>query len=437
MTKIGFLPEKMRLFRQDQRGNVLMLFGLALVPLMGVVGVAIDYSRASNTRQALNAAIDSAALMAARDAQKLTDGQLKTRIDAWIKDNLPPDVKSEYTGATVTIDRTARTIKIDANAVVPTTISNVIGVSQLPVGTNSQSTWGTNKIELALVLDNTGSMKDNGKMAALKAASLDLVKIMKDATQETDQIKISIVPFSARVILDTSLKNASWLRWDQTQTTTQTTCSNRWPYTCTTTTTVTPITKSTWQGCVTDRDKSYDVADDAPDSSNAKMYPADFCDEYSPSSQAKILGLTSNWTTLNNQINSMQPTGATNITVGAAWGLATLTPAEPFTEAKPATTPQLKKYMILLTDGDNTKNRWDGDGRVSNTAVDARTTLACNNIKAAGISLYTIRVMDGNATLLRNCATTSGMYYEVTDASQLSPIFKAIAKEISAVRLTQ
>jgi type II secretory pathway pseudopilin PulG len=88
--KIGSLPEMFRRFRRDQRGNVLMLFGLALVPLMGVIGVAIDYSRASNARQALNAAIDSAALMAARDAQKLTDGQLRTRIEAWIRDNLPP-----------------------------------------------------------------------------------------------------------------------------------------------------------------------------------------------------------------------------------------------------------------------------------------------------------------------------------------------------------
>ncbi|WP_293801196.1 pilus assembly protein TadG-related protein [uncultured Bosea sp.] len=397
------------------------------------MGVAIDYSRASNARQALNSAIDSAALMAARDAQKLTDAQVIARVNAWISDNLPADVKGQYTGATVTIDRTARTIKIDAAASVPTTISNILGKTALPVGSSSQSTWGTNTIELALVLDNTGSMSQNGKMAALKQASLDLVQIMKDATQSTDQIRISIVPFSTRVILDTSLKDSSWLRWDQTQTTQS--CSSRWPYACTTT--VTPITKSTWQGCVTDRDKSYDVTDDTPSGSNAMMYPADFCDMYSPSSQAKVLGLTSNWTTLNNQINSMQPTGATNITIGAIWGMATLSPNAPFTEAKPATTPQLKKYMILLTDGDNTKNRWDGNGSDSSPAVDARTTLACTNIKAAGVNVYTIRVMDGNATLLKNCASSSSMYYEVTAASQLSPIFKQIAGEISSVRLTQ
>lgn len=429
MNKLSSLRHMIRRFREDQRGNILMLFGLSLVPLIGVVGVAVDYSRASNARQALNAAIDSAALMAARDAQKLTDAQLTARINAWLKDNLPPEVQSEFTAATVTIDRTARTVKIVANADVPTTVARVLGSEKLPVSSTSQSTWGTNTIELALVLDNTGSMAQNNKMTALKQASLDLIQIMKTATQETDQIRISIVPFSTRVILDTSLKTSSWLRWNQTQTT----CSSRWPYSCTTTT----ISKSTWQGCVTDRDKSYDVTDGDGTSTNTMMYPADFCDQYSPSTQAKILPLTSDWTALTNRVNAMQPTGATNITIGAIWGMATLSPSDPFTEAKPVTTPRLKKYMILLTDGDNTKNRWDGDGSNSSPAVDARTTLACTNIKAAGVSVYTIRVMDGNATLLRNCASDPSMYYEVTDASQLSPIFKAIAGEISAVRLTQ
>lgn len=457
MMKIGSLPEMFRRFRRDQRGNVMMLFGLVLVPLMGVVGVAIDYSRASNTRQALNAAIDSAALMAARDAQKLTDGQLKTRIDAWIKDNLPPDVKSEYTGATVTIDRTARTIKIDANAVVPTTISNVIGVSQLPVGTNSQSTWGTNKIELALVLDNTGSMGQDNKMTNLKSASKSLLKIMKDASIETDQIRVSIVPFNTQVRISRALKDEPWIRYGMTRSVTMScdkngknckapsgaaqsdpTISNcsvnyKGVMTCTET-----LTKADWyksEGCIADRDDggktaNYDVTDGEGTASNAQAYPATWCGQ---SSLVEAMGLTSDWTALSNKIDTMTPVGNTNVTIGAVWGWATLSPAAPFTEAKPSTEPQLKKYMILLTDGDNTQNRFT----TSQSAIDARTALACSGVKGAGISLYTIRVIDGNATLLRNCATTPSMYYEVSAASQLDPIFQAIAKEISAVRLTQ
>jgi Mg-chelatase subunit ChlD len=310
-------------------------------------------------------------------------------------------------------------------------LTQLIGQDAIQVSSSSQSSWGTNTIELALVLDNTGSMASSGKIEALRTASLDLLKIMKEATSETDQIKISIVPFSTRVILDTSYKDASWLRWDQTQT--QETCNSH-GRNCTTTTT--KISKTNWEGCVADRDMNYDVQDGDGGGTNASAYPADFCDAYSPSTQAKVMPLTSNWDALTQRINEMTPVGATNVTIGAAWGMATLSPGAPFAEAKPLTTPRLKKFMILLTDGDNTKNRFEGDGSSSNPNVDARTKLACANAQTAGIVVYTVRVMDGNRDLLKACASDSGKYFEVTAAAQLSPIFKQIASEISAVRLT-
>lgn len=447
--KIGSLSEIVRRFRRDESGNFLMLFGLVLIPLLGVVGVAIDYSRASNARQALNSAIDSAALMAARDAQKLTDGQLRSRIDAWIRDNLPPSVKGQFSNATVTIDRTARTIKIDANANVPTTISSVLGVAQLPVGTFSQSTWGTNKIELALVLDNTGSMAQNSKMTNLKTASKSLLKIMKDAAITTDQIRVSIVPFNTQVRIARAFKDEAWMRYGLVR---NVTCSsnkqscyvnntNIYVYdtgnlscdsrgrTCVYNT----ITKANWsvanQGCIVDRDQDNDTKDGGL-SGTAEQYPAFWC---SQTSLAESMPLSSDWAALEARIDTMTPAGNTNVTIGAVWGWATLTPAAPFTEAKPATEPNLKKYMILLTDGDNTENRFTATGK----DIDARTKLACSNIKAAGINLYTIRVIDGNADLLKGCASNPSMYYDVQNASQLDPIFKAIANEISAVRLTQ
>lgn len=453
MMKIGSLPEMFGRFRRDQRGNVMMMFGLALVPLMGVVGVAIDYSRASNARQALNSAIDSAALMAARDAQKLTDGALRTRIDAWIRENLPRDVKSQFESAAITIDRNARTIQIDAKASVPTTIARVLGTMEIPVGTSSQSTWGTNKIELALVLDNTGSMSSSKKMDALKLASKDLIKIMKEASIDPDQIKISIVPFNTQVRTARSLKDEPWIgygfkrdvtcdkntkncKWRNPATnrdvsitdTSNLVCTNSGK-TCTET-----MTKAVWssaaQGCFRDRETQYDTMDAGAYSSADQQYPAFWC---SQSSLAEIKPLTDDWDALNAHVDTMTPVGNTNVTIGAVWGWATLTPASPFTTAKPKTEPRLKKYMILLTDGDNTENRFTSSG----SEIDKRTKLACTNIKNDGISLYTIRVIDGNADLLRNCATRPEMYYNVKDAAELSPIFKAIANEISAVRLTQ
>lgn len=451
MNKLGSLRPLMRRFREDQRGNFMMLFGLMLVPLMGVVGVAVDYSRASNARQALNAAIDSAALMAARDAVKLTDAELTTRVNAWLKDNLPSDVKDEFVDAKVTIDRTARTVKIVANADVPTTVARVLGSTNLPVSSTSQSTWGTNKIELALVLDNTGSMSSSGKMTALKAAAKDLIQTMKDATTEPDQIRISVVPFNTQVRISRSFKDEPWIRYGLTRDVscngsgtrctiknTSTNISDLSGLNCTgsgsnKTCKTQSLTKTTWvnsEGCIADRDQNYDVADGGSYGASAQQYPATWC---SQGSLVEAIGLTSDWTSLTNKIDSMTPVGNTNVTIGAVWGWATLSTDAPFTEAKPVTEPRLKKYMILLTDGDNTENRFT----TNSNDIDARTRLACTAIKQAGINLYTIRVIDGDAALLQGCASKPEMYYDVKNAAQLSPVFKAIASEISQVRLTQ
>jgi Flp pilus assembly protein TadG len=423
MTLRGSLLKRLHALRSDERGNVLVMFGFALVPVIGLTGATIDYSRATSARQVLNAAVDSAALMAARDASKLTDAEVRSRIDKWIVANLNGDSAKGFTSATTVIDRTARTIAVEAQLNVDTSLTRVLGKDAMTISSRSQSTWGTNTIELALALDNTGSMASSGKMDALKAASVNLIQIMKDATTETDQIKISVVPFATQVKIGTLFKDEPWLRWDQAKTTCTT---DRWGNrTCT----AVPISKATWTGCVSDRDKPNDVKDNEPVQANATLYPADFCAQ---STLAPILPLTADWEALKTAINGMTPVGNTNVTIGANWGMATLTPGVPFTGARPFATPRLNKYMILLTDGDNTENRFKDSGSV----IDERTKLACQSAKTAGIKVYTVRVINGDRTLLQNCASDASMYYEVSSASQLTPVFQQIAREISQVRLT-
>jgi Flp pilus assembly protein TadG len=420
----------LRRFGRDRSGNVMMFFGLALLPILGLAGAAMDYARATTARAQLNAAVDSAALMAARDASKLTDAQLRERINGWIKGTLNPEEAAKFTGATIGIDRTERTVTISARVPVEKSLYKVINGDDMIVASNSQSSWGTSKIELALVLDNTGSMANSGKLTALKTASKDLIKIMKDATTETGQIKIAIVPFATQVRLDpATYKEVKWLRYELTR------CieyykdsRGRDTETCRVTE---KITKAAWRGCVSDRDQTNDATDTAPILGvNTTLYPADFC-RYGE--LAAIRPLTDNWPQLNSTVDAMAASGNTNVTIGAAWGQAALSQQDPLAEAQPSTTPRLQKFMVLLTDGDNTENR----AKDSASNIDKRTEAACTAAKASGIRVYTIRVIDGDADLLRKCASDPSMYYDVKKASELSPVFNQIAREISAVRLTQ
>jgi hypothetical protein len=94
----------------------------------------------------------------------------------------------------------------------------------------------------------------------------------------------------------------------------------------------------------------------------------------------------------------MQPAGGTNQTIGLAWAWQTLSPGPPFNvPALPADTQQV---IVLMSDGLNTQNRWDGNGSVVSAEVDTRMKKACDNIRdAQNVQVYTIHVnTDGDPT---------------------------------------
>jgi Mg-chelatase subunit ChlD len=144
-----------------------------------------------------------------------------------------------------------------------------------------------------------------------------------------------------------------------------------------------------------------------------------------------MMTLTNDWTALNSKIDAMQPTGNTNVTIGLQMAFQMLSPVAPFNASAPKT--DLDKVIVLLTDGDNTENRWS----TSQTSIDNRTKLACTNAKNANIKLYVVRVINGNASLLQQCATKTDMYYNVQNASQLSSVFATIAQNLANLRLSK
>lgn len=410
-------------FGKDTSGNVAVMFGFIALPMIGIAGASVDYARASSAKASLNAAVDSAALMVARDATKLTDAQLNIRAEALIRANLAGNSDAKLGTYTVAINRTARTVNVTATTTVETSLTKVIGVDTIPVSSAAQSAWGTNTIEVALVLDNTGSMDRDNKMDELKKATNKFIDTMQASNATPSNIRVSIVPFETQVRLPLSYKDEDWLRF-------KTRASDPAYF----------VQKQDWQGCVADRDAPYDTSAASPAALDAK-YPATTCATRVTKNAglAELRPLTDNWQNLRNTVTAMRPVGNTNVTVGIAWGLATLSRNVPLPEAADTGTPRLTKYMIVLTDGDNTDNRFTKDmPRGTNKAalIDPKTKAACDSAKAVGIQVFTVRVIDGNADLLKGCASKPDMYYNVKDATGIGPVIDAIAREISQIRLT-
>jgi Putative Flp pilus-assembly TadE/G-like len=421
----GGLARTLSAFRSARGGNVAITFGLALIPVFGMVGAAVDYTRANSVKAAMQAALDATALMLSKDAAMLTPAELDRKATEYfrVEFNRPEairlDVRPRYGSNGVLQDLT-----LSGSGRIETTITQLIGVRQLEIGATSQVTWGVaKKIEIALVLDNTGSMSRSGKIDALVGASHQFIDMMKKAAREPGDVKVAIVPFDTNVNIGTVYKDMPWIDWSNMVAGGSAGMDNdddddtRYQ---------SRDAKDTWNGCVIDREQPNDVLDTAPSAAAATAYPAENC------ALSPITPLSYDWAVLHAAVDKMKASGKTNLTIGLVWGWHALTPSLPMTEGK-APSKDILKYILFMTDGLNTQNR----STTRPDEIDKRTKAVCDNIKKADIRVYTVRVMEGNEQLLKNCATSPAMYYNVTAASQLAPVFETIAKTLSQLRISR
>jgi Flp pilus assembly protein TadG len=420
-----------RLFK-DCTAGVAPLLALAALPLIGAVGAAVDYSRASSVRTAMQAALDATALMLSKDAQSLSTEQLGTKATTYFNALFNrPEASNVALTQQLNMPQTGSfALTVSATASISTLFWRVVGQQNVNISASGEVVWGIKKLNLALALDNTGSMSSNNKMTALKEAAHNLLTTLKTAEKTPGDIRISIVPFAVDVNVGTSNVNAGWIdwsHWDQQNGT----CSSSY-YTsynsCISNNKIwTPDNHKTWNGCVKDRDQNNDVLATATGDGASTKFRA----HQASNCPTAMMPLSTDWTALNNKIDAMTPTGNTNVTIGLQMAWQTLSSVTPFNA--PAASPDVDKVIILLTDGDNTQNRWT----TSQTSIDARTEKVCANAKADNIKIYTIRVINGNASLLKACASKPDMYFDVQQASQLNTVFSAIAQNLANLRISK
>ncbi len=393
-------------FLPDRGGAIAPLFALAAVPIMAAVGVAVDYSRANAARTALQAALDSTALMLSKEAPALTAGQLSAKAKDYFAATFRfADARNAAITPSLTSPKTgAFKLLVSGKAVVDTTVGRFLGFSEIPIATSAEVVWGMKRLEVALALDNTGSMGSLNKMAEMKKAVHSLLAILEKAAKKPDDVKVAIVPFDTMVHVGTPVKDEFWIDYSL-------------------------VSKGSWTGCVDDRPMPHDVADTSPVNGNASTYfRARNC-----SLLAKAMPLTSDWAALRAKVDQMQPNGNTNVTIGLVWAWHALTSTVPYTQAS-LPQPDLDKAIILLTDGENTRNRFTS----TTWQIDERTRAACNAIRSTtGIKVYTVRVIEGNADLLQACATKKEMYYDVRQAGDLEGVFSAIAQTLANLRVSK
>ena len=250
-------------FARDERGNVAMMFGLALLPLLGLAGATFDYTRASDARTRLQAAVDMAALAASRLPSATSQSTFETQVRNMVSASAGGSI--DASSLTITPSRDTGKITVAAAATVPTSIMAILGFNSLSIAASSTVEWGNTRLRVALALDVTGSMGYDGKLPALQTAAKNLLKHLKTAAIADGDVYVSIVPFAKDVNVGASNYTASWVKWsgspdtwDETNTTSGTCSNNAYSSqnSCTTQGYTWTPDHSKWNGCVMDREQN-------------------------------------------------------------------------------------------------------------------------------------------------------------------------------------
>jgi Flp pilus assembly protein TadG len=388
-------------FGADRGGNVAMLFALCAVSMFGLVGVALDFTRTMTVRESAQNALDAAALAAAelQSRGNASPGDIQRLVTAMFEANMGQQVPHACAAPTIRRDAATGRVALGVACDTPTTLSAMLGFSQLSFTAASTAEYGRTKLDVALMLDITGSMSGQ-KLRDLKDASKLLIDTVVDPTGDTDDVRVALAPFSASVNAGGYFRRATGA--------------------------------ASGGNCVTERIGRDAYTDALPRAGSYSVVGPANCPG------ATILPLENDADTLKRRIEAFSAGGQTAGHLGIAWARYLVSPSWapmwPSDSAPlPLDEPQAIKAVVLMTDGEfNTQY-----SALGSSAQQAEKH--CAAMKADGITIYAVAFQAGGAAekLLSKCATSSDTYFRTTSGSALRDAYREIGLQLRQLRISR
>lgn len=223
IQRLGQAIRALRRFRGDRKGNVLILWAAFLIPLVAVVGSAIDLGTGYVTRKQMQIACDAAALAGRR---AMTDGSVNDAVKAEVTKFFSFNFKQGTFGSagfvpavTSTTD-SKTTVVISAQTTVPTTMMKMFGFRSLPVNVTCNASQDLVNTDIVLVLDTTGSMDSKAtstdsvtKIVALRSAVLalydQLATVQAQLSASGMRLRYGVVPYASAVNVGQAIRTAN------------------------------------------------------------------------------------------------------------------------------------------------------------------------------------------------------------------------------------
>lgn len=425
-----------RAFLQCSGGSVAILTAVLLFLLIMFVGVAIDLGRKEYGRIKAFGALDAACTSAASiPGNSIPMGTRQGYANEYFAQNFAQSyITSQFSSVVMTANADQTVFNCSVNGTLAPVFVQLFGYNSLNVDATSEVTRnvGATALELALVLDNTGSMIRtepvppatepiaNNKINDLKTGVTTMMDILFGSNATLPEAYVSLVPFSYFVNIGTA--NAGWLESPP---------SGAWTG-CVNERTVQPYNDEPPSAALFSEHVDGTINNDAGD----PVPSYDAC----PTAAAFFMNDKAGILT---KINQMTADGATRIDNGLVWGWRALSPKWRglFGQAdRPFDYGSVPKILVLMTDGEN----WP-PAQV-NPQADNNVATICTQMKDAsrGIIVYTIAfdipdTPDGQAAkaLLQNCASGPDNYFDAPDGAGLIAAFVTIGNSLTSLLITR
>jgi Flp pilus assembly protein TadG len=430
-----------RLWR-GRDGNFAIMAGILTPVVILAVGYGVNVAQVSITKSNLLAALDSAVTSTARD---LTTGVISVEqapqiVEAFLIANgfRAYAEEGKLHLDELEIDTVSGTVRAKASVDLDVAFALFGTANHLKIVTESAALYSDKKIEVAMMLDVTGSMRGQ-RIIDLKEAAREAVQLLLDNNRPgRERVRIALVPYADSVNTGV-LSHTVYSEVDSSSNP----VGGALPLALQT-------SRPAGNTCSTEREGAVNRHTDAgPD---VQMVNRDYRLSFCP--VASLMPLTHNRAALLSRIDELvaDAYGWTNGRVGIQWSWYLLSPnwakvLAPENQPRARDPKVVSKYAILMTDGafnvafDQVPA--EEDFRMQESRNWTNSEALCANMRAQGIEVFTIGFQLGNAAkqVMRNCASpdkgSQKFFYDASTGAELKEAFRSIAQNIENLALTK
>ena len=422
--RLSHIRQHLLNYISDRSGNVGMMLGIALVPLLIVVGAAIDYTKMASQVQTAQDTVDAAVLHAAHEyyqtySRENAGSAGNFAANFHLKSNSPG---GEFVVSTVVdrVDNGSLTLKSTISGTSDHTFMSIFGNPDTDWTTTAFSEVSVPQVEIVMVIDASASMRGE-KLDQLKSSMEDFFNNIAPYRQGDSHVAISLIPFAENVNFGQA--------------------ASQWVH---------PSENGAFDGCfkVLDTDRPRSLTPAVLGGSGGR-----FNDPYCPPSESEVVLFATDKDPLIEHVRNLEVGFGTHTERAMTWGERLLdnnwrNSARQFSENAPIRVRnETQKIVILLTDGAIAVFDEDQDGnaepraqrRANSDAAHERFTQRCRSLETQpNLDLYAVAYSVRNnelENLLRNCVSGDGEYFDA-QIENLDAVFNKIAASLSEVRIS-